>query len=87
MKDVKREFMICGRVVARSGSDEVYDYVAVVYPEGLLDINNLYSFNRNAVEACVYRGYESQEEYDFKENVLAPLDEVEVVDGKVVPKK
>ena len=26
-------------------------------------------------------------EYDFKENVLAPLDEVEVVDGKVVPKK
>ncbi len=38
-------------------------------------------------EACVYRGYESQEEYDFKENVLAPLDEVEVVDGKVVPKK
>ena len=40
-----------------------------------------------SVEACVYRGYESQEEYDFKENVLAPLDEVEVVDGKVVPKK
>ena len=35
----------------------------------------------------MYRGYESQEEYDFKENVLAPLDEVEVVDGKVVPKK
>ena len=26
-------------------------------------------------------------EYDFKENVLAPLDEVKVVDGKVVPKK
>ena len=87
VKDAKREFMICGRVVARLGSDEVYDYVAVVYPEGLLDINNLYFFNRNAVEACVYRGYESQEEYDFKENVLAPLDEVEVIDGKVVPKK
>lgn len=65
----------------------MYDYVAVVYPEGLLDINNLYFFNRNAVEVCVYRGYESQEEYDFKENVLAPLDEVKVVDGKVVPKK
>ena len=26
-------------------------------------------------------------EYDFKENVLASLDEVKVVDGKVVPKK
>ena len=26
-------------------------------------------------------------EYDFKENVLDPLDEVKVVDGKVVPKK
>ena len=26
-------------------------------------------------------------EYDFKEDVLAPLDEVKVVDGKVVPKK
>ena len=26
-------------------------------------------------------------EYDCKENVLAPLDAVKVVDGKVVPKK
>ena len=26
-------------------------------------------------------------EYDFKKNVIAPLDEVKVVDGKVVPKK
>lgn len=42
VKGAKREFMVCGRVVARSESDEVYDYVAVVYSEGLLDINNLY---------------------------------------------
>lgn len=38
---------------------------------------------------CVGMGGARQHyvEYDFKENVLAPLDEVKVVDGKVVPKK
>ena len=27
IKGAKRDLMICGRVVARTGSEEVYDYV------------------------------------------------------------
>lgn len=87
VKGAKRKFLICGRVVAKSDSDDVYDYVACLYPEGLIDPSNLYFFNRNAIEECLHAGYESQEEADFKEHVLGSLGEVEVVDGQIVPKK
>lgn len=79
--------MICGRVVARTGSDEVYDYVACLYPEGMIDVSNLYFFNEIAIEECLHKGYESQEELDFRENVLGSLKDVEVVDGQIVPKE
>ena len=87
VKGAKRNFLICGRVVARTGSDDVYDYVACLYPEGLINVDNLYFFNRDAIEECLHKGYESQEENDFRENVLGSLNEVEVVDGQIVPKE
>ncbi len=34
----------------------------------------------------MYHGYEGQEELDFRNNVLASLKDVEVVDGQIVPK-
>lgn len=86
IKGAKRNLMICGRVVARDGSEDVYDYVGCIYPEGLIDISNLYFFNRIAIEECVYHGYEGQEELDFRNNVLASLKDVEVVNGQIVPK-
>ncbi len=87
VKGAERNLMICGRVVARDGADDVYDYVACLYPEGLIDVSELYFFNHNAVVECLHKGYEAQEELDFREHVLGSLKEVEVVDGQIVPKE
>lgn len=87
VKSAQRKFMICGRVVTRTGSDDIYDYVACLYPEGLIDMSDLYFFNRIAIEECVHKGYEGEEEQAFRENVLGTLDEVEVINGQIVPKQ
>ena len=87
IKGAKRDLMICGRVVARTGSEEVYDYVGCLYPEGIMDPSSLYFFNRDAIAECIYPGYDGPEEQEFKEKVLGNLGELEVVDGQVVPKE
>ncbi len=87
IKGGERNLMICGRIMARTNSDEIYDYVGCLYPEGIVDPSNLYFFNREGIDECVYRGYEGQEELDFRHNILDTLDELEVVDGKIVQKE
>ena len=87
VKGAQRNLMICGRVVTRTGFDDIYDYVACLYPEGLIDASDLYFFNRTAVDECVYKGFEGEEELAFREHVLGTLNEVEVIDGKIVPKQ
>lgn len=86
IKNAEREFMICGRVVAKSGSKEVYDYLGCMYPEGIIDPSELYFFNQIGIEECVYRGFEDDQELNFRKNVLETLNDVQVVDGKIVPK-
>lgn len=87
LKGVERNLMICGRVVTRSGADKVYDYVACLYPEGLMDVDNLYFFNREVVTECLHEGYKSKEENDFSNNVLGSLNNIDVVNGQIIPKK
>lgn len=86
-KGGERNLMICGRIVGRGDSNEVYDYVGCIYPEGVVDSSNLYFFNRDVIEECVFRGYEGDEELNFRANVLDKLGELEVVDGNIVPKR
>ena len=37
IKGGEKNLMICGRIMTRTGSDEIYDYVGCLYPEGIVD--------------------------------------------------
>ena len=86
LKEGTRRLMICGRVVCRSGSDEIYDYVSCLYPQGVFGENGMYFFNRDAIEEYYFIGFQDQEEMVFRKTVLDKLGELQVVDGKIVPK-
>ena len=86
IKGGEKKLMICGRIMTRTGSDEIYDYVGCLYPEGIVDPSNVYFFNRDGIEECVWRGYEGEEEMNYRHKVLDLLGELEVIDGKIVPK-
>ncbi|SFK95157.1 hypothetical protein SAMN05216390_10622 [Lachnospiraceae bacterium KH1T2] len=87
LKEGTKKLMITGRIICRAGSDEIFDYVGCTYPEGLTDAKNMLFFNRDAIEEKFFIGFQDKEEIDFREQVLANLGELEVVDGKIVQKE
>ena len=86
LKGGNKRIMICGRIQAQAGTDIIYDYSACYYPEGIIDTSSMFFFNRDAIETVYYRGYEDQEELDYRSNVLDQLGELEIRDGVIVSK-
>ncbi len=81
-----KRIMICGRIQAQAGSDIIYDYSACYYPEGIVDPKSMFFFNRDAIETVYFRGYEDQDELDYRHDVLDQLGELEIRDGMIVSK-
>lgn len=86
LKGGNKRIMICGRIQAQAGTDIIYDYSACYYPEGIIDTSSMFFFNRDAIETVYHRGYEDQEELDYRNNVLDQLGELEIRDGVIVSK-
>ena len=87
LKGGNKRIMICGRIQAQAGSDIIYDYSACYYPEGIIDPKSMFFFNRDAIETVYFRGYEDQDELDYRHDVLDQLGELEIRDGVIVPKE
>ncbi len=81
----ERRLMVCGRLVARGNDDTLYDYVGVIYPEGMVDSDNMFFFNRDAVEQVLFIGFQDEEEIRFRSDVLEQLGELKIEDGEIVP--
>lgn len=82
-----KRIMICGRIQAQAGSDIIYDYSDCYYPEGIVDPKSMFFFNRDAIETVYFRGYEDQDELDYRHDVLDQLGELEIRDGMIVSKE
>ncbi len=80
----ERSVMICGRIVVAEGSDEIYDYVGCIYPEGMAGADVIF-FNRDAIELLLFVGFQDSEELTYRSEVLDDLGELAVVNGEIVP--
>lgn len=61
-----KKLMITG--VCQSNTTDptvLYDYVAVLYPEGQLASNANFMFNHNRISDVIFKGYENPEREDF----------------------
>lgn len=86
LKEGQVRLMICGRLVTSGDGKEVYDYVACLYPQGVVSSKDLYFFNSDAVARIFFIGFQDPEEIAYEEEI-AKLGELEVVDGRIVEKK
>lgn len=87
LKGGNKRVMICGRVQNRAGTNEIYDYSACFFPEGIVNPGNMFFFNRDAIETVFFIGLQDKEELDFRAAVLDRLGALEVRDGQIVAKK
>ena len=87
LKGGEKRVMICGRIQAKVGENKIYDYSACYYPQGIVDPNKMFFFDRDGIDKVFFIGCQDEEELAFQEEVLGRLGELEIRDGSIVPKK
>lgn len=86
LKGGEKRIMICGRIQAKAGENEIYDYSACYYPQGIVDPTSMFFFNRDAIDRVFFLGFQDAEELAFRSEVLDKLGELKIKDGSIVPK-
>ncbi len=86
LKGGEKRIMICGRIQTKAEDNIIYDYSACIYPQGIVNPDNMYFFNRDAIETVFFIGFQDKEELTFRHEVLDKLGELEIKDGTIVPK-
>ena len=64
--------------------DHIYDYTGCLYPEGLAQANNMFFFDRDAIEQILFIGFQDEEELAYREEVLDQLGDLKVENGEIV---
>ncbi|GAB6933383.1 DUF4176 domain-containing protein [Calditerricola satsumensis] len=71
VKGLEKKLMIYGRKQKRGGTNEIYDYVACMYPEGNISSQYNFFFNHKDIDKVIFRGYEDEEERFFRLQLLS----------------
>lgn len=66
LKDGVKRLMITGRLQKESITKQVFDYCAVLWPEGMLDSSRMYLFNEEDVDKLYHIGLQDHEEFQFR---------------------
>ncbi|MBE5887674.1 MAG: DUF4176 domain-containing protein [Lachnospiraceae bacterium] len=64
-----KEIMIYGRMQRAMSTGQIYDYVACLYPEGHLDNEHTFLFNKTDIEQVVFVGYQSETDKILQEKM------------------
>ncbi len=86
LKGGEKRVMICGRIQTRSGDENIYDYSACYYPEGIVGSDSMFFFNHDGIDKVFFMGFQDVEEMNFHEQVLDRLEELAYEDNKIVVK-
>ncbi len=65
LKEASKKAMIYGIKQINNETDEEFDYMGVVYPEGNLGDGTQFFFNHDMIDKVFFRGYEDDERADF----------------------
>ena len=70
LKGAKKRLMIYGRKQKEADTDEIWDYIGCLYPEGNIRVDQNFLFNHEQIEKVYCVGYIDEEEYIFTNKYL-----------------
>ena len=66
LKEGKKEIMITGYLtIPKDNPNVMYDYSAVLYPEGEIDSDQVLAFNIADIDKIIFRGYQTDAEKEY----------------------
>ena len=80
LEDAKKRLMITGFCMTDNSDKEnpqVYDYSGCLYPEGLVNSNQIALFNHDQIAEIYHMGYSDEEEKAFKEKLNEYLEKAD----------
>lgn len=76
LKGGTKRIMVTGFCSIDDENKEVmYDYTGCLYPEGIINSNEICLFNNDQIDKVYFRGYSDKEEMDFKDKLIQTLSE------------
>ena len=66
LKNAKKRLMITGFYVKPNDTDDYFDYLGCIYPEGMVSDHDNYIFNNEQIEEVCFKGLVDDEETAFK---------------------
>ncbi len=69
LKDATKKIMIFGVKQTDADTDEEYDYIGVMYPEGNVGGETQILFQHEDIQEIFFRGYEDEEREEFINNL------------------
>jgi hypothetical protein len=80
LKDGEKKVMISGRIQQDERTHLIYDYCAVLWPEGMLDSESCFLFNNEDIGTLYYIGMQNEEEFHFRKVLEKALLEAQDID-------
>lgn len=69
LKEAEKALMIFGIKQSNLDTEEEYDYIGVLYPEGNMGTDSQFLFQHEDIERVVFRGFENEEREEFVANL------------------
>lgn len=74
-----KKVMITGFcVIPNDNKHKLYDYSGCLYPEGVINSNEVCLFNHEQIDEIVFKGYENDEEKIFKEELTKEINNIQL---------
>ncbi|MFB9324995.1 DUF4176 domain-containing protein [Paenibacillus aurantiacus] len=76
LKNSTKKIMITGRLQRETGvEDQIWDYCACLYPEGILNPDQSFLFQHEQIERVYFIGFQDEEELAFREFLKQKMSE------------
>lgn len=71
LKEATKKIMIIGYLASDKENEKViYDYIACLYPEGIVSSQQYLLFNHEQIDKIFYKGYDGEERKDLLDRLL-----------------
>ncbi len=74
LKGAKKRLMICGRIQIETSTQKVYDYSGCLYPEGIINVHEMYLFQQEDIERVYFIGLQDEEEFAFRNYMAGQIE-------------
>ena len=66
LREGNKKIMIVGRLQKHKETQKIFDYAAVLWPEGMIDSQQFYLFDQEDIQYLYFVGLQDVEEFNFR---------------------